>query len=57
MTYKGVNDRYGHPVGDAVLSRIAERAESMLRSTDTLARIGGGEIAVITPGAHGESAR
>ncbi|HEU4599233.1 MAG TPA: diguanylate cyclase [Solirubrobacterales bacterium] len=55
--FKGVNDRHGHPVGDAVLSRIATRAESILRSTDTLARIGGDEFAVIAPGAHGEGAR
>jgi diguanylate cyclase (GGDEF)-like protein len=55
--FKGVNDRYGHPVGDAVLMEAAERALSILRSTDTLARIGGDEFAVIAPGAHGEGAR
>jgi diguanylate cyclase (GGDEF)-like protein len=55
--FKGVNDRYGHPVGDAVLMAAAERALSILRSTDTLARIGGDEFAVIAPGAHGEGAR
>jgi diguanylate cyclase (GGDEF)-like protein len=36
---------------------VAERAQSILRSTDTLARIGGDEFAVIAPGAHGEGAR
>lgn len=55
--FKGVNDRYGHPVGDAVLSRIAECTDSVLRAGDTLARIGGDEFAVIAPGAQGEGVR
>jgi diguanylate cyclase (GGDEF)-like protein len=55
--FKGINDQHGHQVGDAVLCRAAERAHSMLRSTDTLTRIGGDEFAVIAPGAHGEGAR
>jgi diguanylate cyclase (GGDEF)-like protein len=55
--FKGVNDRYGHQVGDAVLRTAASRAEEILRSTDALARIGGDEFAVIAPGAHGEGAR
>jgi diguanylate cyclase (GGDEF)-like protein len=55
--FKGVNDRHGHQVGDAVLVEAAGRVHSMLRSTDTLARIGGDEFAVIAPGAHGEGVR
>ncbi len=55
--FKGVNDRHGHQAGDAVLVEAAARAHSMLRATDTLARIGGDEFAVIAPGAHGEGAR
>lgn len=55
--FKGINDDHGHQVGDAVLCEAAARAHSMLRSTDTLARIGGDEFAVIAPGAHGEGAR
>jgi diguanylate cyclase (GGDEF)-like protein len=55
--FKGVNDRYGHQVGDAVLMEAAARALGILRSTDTLARIGGDEFAVIAPGAHGEGVR
>jgi diguanylate cyclase (GGDEF)-like protein len=55
--FKGVNDRHGHQVGDAVLREAAASALSILRSTDTLARIGGDEFAVIAPGAHGEGAR
>jgi diguanylate cyclase (GGDEF)-like protein len=55
--FKSVNDNHGHPVGDAVLCHVAERAQSILRSDDTLARIGGDEFAVIAPGAHGDGAR
>jgi diguanylate cyclase (GGDEF)-like protein len=54
--FKGVNDRHGHQVGDAVLQAATERTLSVLRSTDTLARIGGDEFAIIAPGAHGEGA-
>jgi diguanylate cyclase (GGDEF)-like protein len=55
--FKGINDTYGHPTGDAVLCHVAKRAESILRSTDTLCRIGGDEFAVVAPAAHGEGAR
>jgi len=55
--FKGVNDRHGHQVGDAVLCAAAARAQEMLRSTDSLARIGGDEFAVIAPGAQGEGAQ
>lgn len=55
--FKGINDEHGHQVGDAVLREAAIRAHAILRSTDTLARIGGDEFAVIAPGAHGEGAQ
>ncbi|HET6997139.1 MAG TPA: GGDEF domain-containing protein [Solirubrobacterales bacterium] len=55
--FKGINDEHGHQVGDAVLREAAKRAHAMLRSTDTLARIGGDEFAVIAPGAQGEGAQ
>jgi diguanylate cyclase (GGDEF)-like protein len=55
--FKGINDRHGHQVGDAVLCEAAERASAILRSTDTLARIGGDEFAVVAPGARGEGAQ
>ncbi|MBS1889548.1 MAG: GGDEF domain-containing protein [Actinobacteria bacterium] len=54
--FKGINDRHGHQVGDAVLRAATERAHAVLRSTDTLARIGGDEFAIIAPGAHSEGA-
>jgi diguanylate cyclase (GGDEF)-like protein len=55
--FKGINDKHGHQVGDAVLCEAATRAHAILRSSDTLARIGGDEFAVIAPGAHGEGAQ
>ena len=55
--FKAINDRYGHQVGDAVLREATARARSILRSSDSLARIGGDEFAVIVPGARGESAQ
>ena len=55
--FKGVNDRHGHQVGDVVLREAAKRIHAILRSTDTLSRIGGDEFAVIAPGAHGEGAQ
>jgi diguanylate cyclase (GGDEF)-like protein len=54
--FKGVNDHHGHQVGDAVLQAATARVHAVLRSTDTLARIGGDEFAIIAPGAHGEGA-
>jgi diguanylate cyclase (GGDEF)-like protein len=55
--FKVINDEYGHQAGDAVLCEVARRALAILRSTDTLARIGGDEFAVIAPGSHGEGAQ
>jgi diguanylate cyclase (GGDEF)-like protein len=55
--FKTINDNHGHPVGDAILRQVAERAGSILRSGDTLARIGGDEFAIVAPGVHGEAVR
>lgn len=45
--FKNVNDRYGHPVGDLVLKRVAAALLSILRPEDVLARFGGEEFTVI----------
>jgi diguanylate cyclase (GGDEF)-like protein len=47
--FKRVNDTYGHPAGDAVLRKFAERALSVLRVTDVLARWGGEEFFLLMP--------
>lgn len=45
--FKEVNDKLGHPVGDALLKAVAERLRSGIRKTDFLARLGGDEFAII----------
>jgi diguanylate cyclase (GGDEF)-like protein/PAS domain S-box-containing protein len=48
--FKPVNDDFGHQVGDAVLIEIADRIHTVIRDTDTAARIGGDEFAVLIEG-------
>lgn len=45
--FKLVNDTLGHPVGDLLLAKIAERFQHSMRSTDTLARVGGDEFNIL----------
>ncbi len=45
--FKQVNDVYGHPVGDEVLIALAERLTSVLRASDTAARVGGDEFSIV----------
>lgn len=44
--FKRVNDRFGHPAGDAVLKRAAEALSNAVRAEDFVARIGGDEFAI-----------
>jgi diguanylate cyclase (GGDEF)-like protein len=47
--FKIVNDRHGHPVGDALLVEVANRFATIMRHDDLLARLGGDEFAAVLP--------
>ncbi|MGI4845227.1 MAG: diguanylate cyclase [Janthinobacterium lividum] len=47
--FKAINDRYGHPGGDAVLQHLAAILGETFREVDVAARIGGEEFAVLLP--------
>src|SRR5207344_1534667 len=55
--FKEVNDTLGHHVGDMLLQQIGARLQSELRQSDTIARMGGDEFAVLLPRTDGETAR
>lgn len=45
--FKRVNDTWGHPVGDALLQKVARRLRDAVRAEDLLARLGGDEFAIL----------
>jgi diguanylate cyclase (GGDEF)-like protein len=45
--FKAVNDGFGHLTGDRVLVAVAQRLNACVRHSDTLARIGGDEFAIV----------
>jgi diguanylate cyclase (GGDEF)-like protein/PAS domain S-box-containing protein len=47
--FKDVNDTLGHSVGDQLLQAVGERLTSLLRQSDTVARMGGDEFMLIIP--------
>ena len=47
--FKAVNDTHGHGVGDEVLRAVERAARHAMRESDTVARFGGDEFAVVLP--------
>ncbi len=47
--FKEINDRLGHYAGDKLLRLIAQTIQKQIRETDTIARIGGDELALLLP--------
>jgi diguanylate cyclase (GGDEF)-like protein len=50
--FKAVNDTLGHPVGDRLLTRVAERLRSIMSDNEVCGRLGGDEFAVVLKDAN-----
>jgi diguanylate cyclase (GGDEF)-like protein len=50
--FKNVNDTLGHAVGDKLLNAVAGRLRALVEETDTVARMGGDEFAIVQAAIH-----
>lgn len=50
--FKSVNDEWGHDIGDELIRQFGARIRSVVRATDTVARLAGDEFTVITENLH-----
>ncbi|MDR6964539.1 transporter substrate-binding domain-containing protein [Shewanella putrefaciens] len=45
--FKQINDQHGHPIGDSILTQVAQILLSSVRNSDTVARFGGDEFVIL----------
>ena len=55
--FKGINESFGHSVGDQIIAAVGRRFEEVVRPGDTIARLGGDEYAVLVVGGGEATAR
>ena len=52
--FKNINDSLGHMIGDELLQQVSTRLKECIRASDTLARFGGDEFALMLPKLHND---